>query len=288
MAGLIALWNSNEDFRNKVMAVWNAIKAFFATVFDWIKSLAMQVWDTMKAFWVKNGEEITQNFKGLWDSISNILIAAFDGIKLIFITVLALIKGWWALFGDSLLTDLKATFSFITQVFSGAFNIIAGIFNIFIGLFTGNWRKMWDGVKQIAQGAVQMIKGIIDLIIGKIESVISIFKKALGLFSSADTEGKKATTKVQQKIVPTSKPKAIAQLKVKKLADGGVVTRPTLAMVGEGGESEAVIPLSKLKSMGTSGNNITVNITGNTIRDTMDVDIIAEQMAKKLMFAGVR
>jgi hypothetical protein len=33
------------------------------------------------------------------------------------------------------------------------------------------------------------------------------------------------------------------------LADGGVATGPTLAMIGEGGESEAVLPLSKLGNM---------------------------------------
>lgn len=33
------------------------------------------------------------------------------------------------------------------------------------------------------------------------------------------------------------------------LADGGIVTKPTLAMVGEGSQSEAVMPLSKLGSM---------------------------------------
>jgi hypothetical protein len=44
------------------------------------------------------------------------------------------------------------------------------------------------------------------------------------------------------------------------MADGGIVTRPTLAMIGEGGQSEAVIPLDKLGKMG--GGNITVNVTG--------------------------
>jgi len=37
---------------------------------------------------------------------------------------------------------------------------------------------------------------------------------------------------------------------IPKLADGGIVTRPTLAMIGEGREAEAVIPLSKLGAMG--------------------------------------
>jgi SLT domain-containing protein len=43
------------------------------------------------------------------------------------------------------------------------------------------------------------------------------------------------------------------------LAEGGIVTRPTLAMIGEGGQSEAVIPLDKLGNM---GGNITINVTG--------------------------
>jgi len=41
------------------------------------------------------------------------------------------------------------------------------------------------------------------------------------------------------------------------LAEGGIVTKPTLAMVGEGGEPEAVIPLSK---MGQMGGGMVINI----------------------------
>ncbi|MBF0406477.1 MAG: tape measure protein [Candidatus Riflebacteria bacterium] len=48
-------------------------------------------------------------------------------------------------------------------------------------------------------------------------------------------------------------------------ANGGIVTKPTLAMIGEGSEAEAVIPLSKLKNMISSGNsNIEINVINNT------------------------
>lgn len=47
------------------------------------------------------------------------------------------------------------------------------------------------------------------------------------------------------------------------LAEGGIVTRPTLAMVGEGGGPEAVIPLDKLNRMGVGG-GVTVHINGGT------------------------
>lgn len=46
-------------------------------------------------------------------------------------------------------------------------------------------------------------------------------------------------------------------------ANGGIVTKPTLAMIGEGGESEAVIPLSRLGEIG-GGANVQVNVINQT------------------------
>ena len=46
---------------------------------------------------------------------------------------------------------------------------------------------------------------------------------------------------------------------IPKMADGGIVTGPTLAMIGEAGP-EAVIPLSQMGRMG--GGGVTVNVTG--------------------------
>jgi hypothetical protein len=44
---------------------------------------------------------------------------------------------------------------------------------------------------------------------------------------------------------------------IPKMADGGIVTSPTIAMIGEAGP-EAVIPLDRMKNSG----GITVNVTG--------------------------
>lgn len=57
--------------------------------------------------------------------------------------------------------------------------------------------------------------------------------------------------------------------RLKMFAKGGIVTAPTLAMIGEAGEHEAVIPLNERNlsalggGRGNSG-NITVNVTNNT------------------------
>ena len=46
------------------------------------------------------------------------------------------------------------------------------------------------------------------------------------------------------------------------MAEGGIVTGPTLALIGEGRESEAVIPLSKLNTMMQGGGGQNVVVTG--------------------------
>ncbi len=54
---------------------------------------------------------------------------------------------------------------------------------------------------------------------------------------------------------------------VPALAEGGVATKPTMALIGEGGEPEMVLPLSKAKEQGfgsSSNNTIIINLNGKT------------------------
>lgn len=103
--------------------------------------------------------------------------------------------------------------------------------------------KNWDTVKQKAQALWASISGIF----GKIGTAIAnAWDKAKGFFS-----GKKSTVEVVAKGGG-----------VPKMASGGIATGPTLAMIGEGRESEAVLPLSKLDGMlGNRGGGGSVSIS---------------------------
>jgi len=63
------------------------------------------------------------------------------------------------------------------------------------------------------------------------------------------------------------------------LATGGIVTKPTLSWIGEGGEPEAVIPLSKMAGMGSGGDvyNITIN---SKIADAGLPDLLVAELRK--------
>ena len=69
-------------------------------------------------------------------------------------------------------------------------------------------------------------------------------------------------------------------------ADGGIVTKPTLAMIGEAGESEAVIPLSKLPSLlrpsAQGAGGITVNINGGNYLSENAAEMMGNLIVDKL------
>lgn len=80
------------------------------------------------------------------------------------------------------------------------------------------------------------------------------------------------------------------ELDIPMLATGGIVRKPTLAMIGEAGP-EAVVPLNKYSSNnGSSGGDtyLKVTITGNTIADTYDINRIGGDLVRYLRRKGVK
>jgi len=70
----------------------------------------------------------------------------------------------------------------------------------------------------------------------------------------------------------------VGGLGIPRFAEGGIVTQPTLAMVGEAGP-EAIVPLNKRSGI---MNRIMINITGNHIGSDYDVNRIGDLIIQKL------
>lgn len=70
--------------------------------------------------------------------------------------------------------------------------------------------------------------------------------------------------------------KLFSQGLIPGLAEGGVVTKPTVAMIGERGP-EAVVPLGRGGGMGT-----TININNPVVREEFDIDRIVQRVSQAL------
>jgi hypothetical protein len=109
--------------------------------------------------------------------------------------------------------------------------------------------KWYQGGIDVAQKMVDGIQAALDQmtpkLMAKMDEIVAKMKRTVNI----DVR----VTETVSRIVST-----IAAGGIPKMAEGGIVSRPTLALIGEAGP-EAVVPLSK---MGSGGGDVNINVTG--------------------------
>jgi hypothetical protein len=161
--------------------------------------------------------------------------------------------------------------------------LIMGILLGPIGIATAAIIKNFDTIKQAFVNVWNWIKGtfaaIGDLaaasVRGAVNAVLNFAQRQINTFINLLNSAINTINKI-----PGVNISKLNQIALPMLAEGGIVTKPTTAMIGEGGEPEAVIPLSKLDDiMGGSAKAGTVNNIG-TINISSEVD--GERWLRKL------
>lgn len=138
----------------------------------------------------------------------------------------------------------------------------------------------WDGIKAIGSGIASFFKGIFDdvgsIIKDYINFWIGLIDKVIGFINDIP----------HVHIPGTSISIGIPHIPdIPKLANGGIVSKPTIAMIGEAG-AEAVVPLSKGKGMLGGGMNVTVNVQGSIIAQNDLINTVRDGLAQALRRKG--
>ncbi len=136
---------------------------------------------------------------------------------------------------------------------AGAVGAIVGAIALLVATSPEAREKLGQIFDFLVEDTKEFIKTV-EKAINFIKRLIELSKQVVG---PVLTGGGEIGETARKSFAETPVGKVLAPF-IPNLASGGIVTRPTLAMIGEGGEPEAVIPLSKMGGMGTM--NITVNM----------------------------
>ena len=125
VAAFVNLWKTNEEFRDKVTAIWERIKGLF-------EGFTQGIVDRLNALGF-DFENFTEVVSAIWNGFCELLAPVFEGV-----------------------------FTQIADILEVVFGIITGVLDIFIGLFTGNWEQVWEGVKGIFTSVWDFIKSTFE------------------------------------------------------------------------------------------------------------------------------
>ena len=130
------------------------------------------------------------------------------------------------------------------------------------------FRNVVDSVFRFIGSA---IKGSIDLIKGYFSTVLGFYKSIFNGIASAWNNTVGRISFKAPSWVPGMGGKGFEVPNIPMLAQGGIVTSPTLALIGEGNGPEAVIPLNRMGEFGMGGGGgVTINVNGGDPQAVVD------------------
>ncbi|MCD8286500.1 MAG: hypothetical protein LUD50_04680 [Clostridia bacterium] len=184
---------------------WSGIQTFFSTIWNTILSVVQTVWSAIQTV-----------VSTVVNTISGIISSVFNGIKTVISTVMNTVKTTISTALNSIKTTWNniwnALSTTVSNIFNGIWSTIKGVINSILG-----------GIESMANGVINGINTIINAL-NNLSFDIPDWVPALG--------GKHFGFSIN----------TLSTVSLPRLAEGGIIDSPTVAMIGESGQ-EAVLPL---------------------------------------------
>lgn len=218
-------------------AIWDGIVAIFTPIGEWFS----ERWNDITTVLADVAKWFGDMFQKAWNALTNVFSS---------------IGTWFGERWNDVTTALSNVATWFGNIFKTAFEAVKNAFSTIGSFFSG----VWTTVKNIFVNAGQMVgsavggafKSAVNAVLGTIENVVNGFigmiNGVIGLINK----------------IPGVSLGSVGYVSLPRLARGGIVDSPTVAMIGEAGK-EVVMPLENtgfLQTMGRIVGGAVVNALG--------------------------
>lgn len=162
VAAFIYLWNTNEEFRQFWIRLWNEIK-----------EVAVQVWTAISQFLVSAWNGIRNTAVAVWNGIRDFFSRLWNGIKMLFTTVVTAIStflvGAWNGIRATVMAVWNAISAFLDSVWNGIKSVTMNVVN---GIRTF-LQTAWNGIRTVITTVMNGIRTVISTVWNGIRTIIS-------------------------------------------------------------------------------------------------------------------
>ncbi|MBX6770886.1 MAG: phage tail tape measure protein [Chloroflexi bacterium] len=265
MNQISAWWTLNLPLMQQLWTtVWTAMQLLIQTVMPVIQDVvtvtmaAIQdvvtaILQALQAFWELEWGLIQAFLQTTWQIMQVIVSTVFQNILDFITLILAILNGRWSLAWDMVRQILQRTWDALTQIVTLAADFILNNLIIpFLDNVQARWTEIWDSIAatthDIWERITGLVKGGVNAIIGMVDSLITAWNRLHFHIPGFDVElpsvdvpgvGRVGGGHLGWGGLDVDTPDIPL---IPMLAEGGIVTRPTLAVLGEAGP-EAVVPL---------------------------------------------
>lgn len=228
--------------------LWTKLQEIFEPIGQWFSEKFQQAWDAIVNIFTPIGSWFGQRWADVTSALANIgawftdmFQKAWTGLTNIF----SKLGSWFGERWNDVTSALSSVSNWFGEMFTNAYNAVKDAFSSIGDFFKG----VWDTVKSILVNAGQMVgeavggafKSAVNAVLDTIENVVNGF---IGMINGV--------LDVVRNLPGLGWIGSVSTVSLPRLARGGIVDSPTIAMIGEAGK-EAVVPLENTGFIQTLG-----------------------------------